>query len=71
MEWTDLDQAYLDIFGRHPDQLRMSVVRPTVADMGTIEGTECRHPDCDEVVIGFVEAAEAPNGVWYCPEHRR
>lgn len=34
MEWTDLDQAYLDIFGSHPD---VSAPPSSVPDMPTTE----------------------------------
>jgi len=48
MEWTDLDQAYLDIFGTHPD---LSARPPTVTTMttGTTEQRANEHSGLSEL----------------------
>lgn len=50
MEWTDLDQAYLDIFGEHPDVV--SAAASSVQAMTTATATEQR---VDEQQPGLTE----------------
>lgn len=67
MEWTDLDQAYLEIFGEHPDLPRcgFAIMDDLVESLSAISSTVTFMPEREPIIYATADRPDV-EVLWEC-----